>query len=335
MNTQVSPKMWLSKIFLTSLAPTRDIGLTLCGILIFFSQSLQANHANPTDFVRFLESDQGDQLQTAIVSYEDSKQRRVDLIGAIHIADASYYHKLNQLFKDYEVVLYELVGGPYKSPTVDHEEVIVTQQEPESFALKVIHQFYDYLRNTLKLSFQLDEVDYLASNFIHADVTHKEFANLQKEKNESFFQLWMKSMRSSLTTPTTSVPQPGILQILEIMQRQDSDVELKRILGKMFDEIEVLIGSIEAQGETVILTERNRVLLKKLSEQLSDGKTSIGIFYGSAHFIDVEQRLQKLGFKKTQSRWQTAWDLPPPAKPAPTPLPTSEQPTETKPSELR
>src|SRR6188472_1942551 len=51
-------------------------------------------------------------MQTAVVTYT-SKTRpgvSIDLIGAVHIADRSYYDELNKQFEGYDVVLYELVA---------------------------------------------------------------------------------------------------------------------------------------------------------------------------------------------------------------------------------
>ena len=53
-------------------------------------------------------------METAIVRYvpadKSQPQVEVDLIGAIHIADKSYYEELNKRFASYDVLLYELVA---------------------------------------------------------------------------------------------------------------------------------------------------------------------------------------------------------------------------------
>ncbi|HSJ02427.1 MAG TPA: hypothetical protein VK956_08245, partial [Verrucomicrobium sp.] len=65
-----------------------------------------------TDFVRFVEDDTGARLQTGIATYRNKEGVTVDLVGAIHIADATYFEELNEAFKGYDAVLYEMVGGP-------------------------------------------------------------------------------------------------------------------------------------------------------------------------------------------------------------------------------
>ena len=49
-------------------------------------------------------------LQVAVAEYRAADGSRLDLVGAVHVADAAYFHALNRAFDDYDVVLYELVG---------------------------------------------------------------------------------------------------------------------------------------------------------------------------------------------------------------------------------
>ena len=61
----------------------------------------------------------------------------------------------------------------------------------------------------------------------------------------------------------------------------------------------------------MLLTDRNKRCMEILAERLEKGDKNLGIFYGAAHMPDFEQRLLKLGFKKTDQRWMTAWDIRP------------------------
>ena len=52
-------------------------------------------------------------LQTAVVRFvpeSGDSEIIVDLIGAVHVGDRLYYQKLNKLFENYDVLLYELVA---------------------------------------------------------------------------------------------------------------------------------------------------------------------------------------------------------------------------------
>ena len=71
----------------------------------------QANdQATAADFIRFKsDPNGGGMLQTSIVRFADDKGDTVDLVGAIHIADHAYYDLLNERFKKYDSLLYEMV----------------------------------------------------------------------------------------------------------------------------------------------------------------------------------------------------------------------------------
>ena len=58
-------------------------------------------------------------MQTATVRYQTvlgGAGLTVDLIGAVHIGDTAYYSQLNEQFKQYDVVLYELVAPKGATP---------------------------------------------------------------------------------------------------------------------------------------------------------------------------------------------------------------------------
>jgi hypothetical protein len=71
----------------------------------------------------------------------------------------------------------------------------------------------------------------------------------------------------------------------------------------------------------LLISDRNQAATEVLQQQLADGKSRIGIFYGAAHMPDFEKRLvNELGMRKTEQAWVQAWDL----KSAPKPTsPTS------------
>lgn len=54
--------------------------------------ALAAAEEPKTNFIRFVEEEKSDSLQTAVVvSYESPQKVQVDLVGAIHIADKAYF----------------------------------------------------------------------------------------------------------------------------------------------------------------------------------------------------------------------------------------------------
>ena len=67
-------------------------------------------------------------LQLAITRFVPAADRSgatVDLIAAIHIADAAYYAELNRRFADYDSLLYELVAPVEgRIPEPDRKSVV-------------------------------------------------------------------------------------------------------------------------------------------------------------------------------------------------------------------
>lgn len=271
----------------------------------------------PTEFIRFVEDGSGARLQTGIATYRSKAGVTVDLIGAIHVADKAYYEKLNERFTHYDALLYEMVGGPIeKREKRKNEPAASTEEDAEEQAetaaaqkLSWLHSLYDRMQSSLALESQMAIVDYHASNFVHADMTVVQFSSLQKERSESFLSLWWKAVQAQVDQPQAS--QPGLIKILEILCRNDSATELKRLIGRSFDEMESIMTGMETGDGTVIVTERNKVALAVLEKQIVSGKKKFGIFYGAAHLPDMEKRLIEMGFTLQKSEWFTAWDLPP------------------------
>jgi len=143
----------------------------------------------PTNFIRFVEEDESDSLQTAVVSYESPQKVKVDLVGAIHIADKAYFDALNVRFKGYDAVLYELVGPSF-------EERGKPEVKQQAQKLQWVGQLQTLMRDTLKLHGQLEGIDYTAKNFVHADMDLSQFSQTQTQKQESFFSLYLKAAQA-------------------------------------------------------------------------------------------------------------------------------------------
>jgi len=256
-----------------------------------------------TDFIRFVENDQGASLQTAIANYVSPTGVIVDLIGAVHIADKKYFDELNQRFKRYDSVLYELVGRPVEQRT----EMKVADGNAK---LQWLGQMQETMRKKLALESQLQCIDYKAPNFVHADMSTEGFLDTQKDKKENFLTLWMKAAIASSVTADPEKEEPSMMEFLAILMRDDNASELKLMVGREFDRVENLMAGIESGNGTVIIGERNRHALEVLKKQIDAGKKHLAIFYGAAHLPDMEQRLLKQGYKLEKTEWLKAWDLP-------------------------
>ena len=183
-----------------------------------------------------------------------------------------------------------------------------------------------FMQKQLDLAYQLDEVNYTAKNFVHADMTVKQFRKQQQVRGESMFMLMFKLMREDMAARAKKGKRPADISTAELLKALLSpkrSVELKYLLARQFNEMERLTAGLNDEKGSVILTDRNKVALKVLKKEMDAGKKNLAIFYGAAHLPDMEKRMiEKMGFERKQIRWVKAWDLPkrqPPPKRQPSP----------------
>lgn len=249
-----------------------------------------------------------DRLQTAIVRFQ-KEGTVVDLIGVVHVADAAYYHALNERFREYDAVLYEMVGGPHRP---DGE----VDQDGAPDELGSLRQLQKFAKALLGLEFQLDAVDYSAPNLVHADVAWSEFDALMEARNETILTLVSRAMNLSAEQELPGVPSDeaavqAMLNRLFSAVLTGNSAELKRTVAPFLSEAENLITRIEAEDGTVLVSERNRVVMEKLAEvRAGKGPGKYAIFYGAGHMPDLESRLVAEGFVRGDTTWLDAWTIP-------------------------
>jgi len=257
-----------------------------------------------TEFIRIEEDDKAARLQTSVTRYEKDGVT-VDLIGAVHIADKKYYADLNKSFEKYDALLFEMVGG----------EEMVQGKVPDrekgggDIQTNLLRGMVDGMSRFLKLSGQMQEIDYSAENFVHADLTMKQFQAKQAAKGESLFSF---ALAAAQQAQNEGVEQPNPARLIAALLSGDSNslkFEMMKSLGQGDDQIAALAGN------NVIIGDRNAKCLRVLRKQVNKkGHRTLGIFYGAAHNPDLEARLLKMGYKKGKQEWMTAWDVPKAAK---------------------
>ncbi len=270
-----------------------------------------------TKFVRF--HDSGEQtgegvLETAIATYEGKNGEKVELISAVHVADAGYYARLARLFKSYDSLLYEMVKAKGTKPPAPGRRKMT-----ESGGM--ISMFQRFMRDTLELEFQVEAIDYRAKNFVHADLDAETFHKMSKEKGESLVRLMLNSaianLRRAGTSEDKSDPNLGMKMLFALFSKDRSRL-LKYLLARELQNIEAMMAGIEkgVDGKgSVILIERNKQLMRVLHQRLARGEKKIGVFYGGAHLKDVEARIFKeIGLRRTGVRWEKAWEIRKPKK---------------------
>lgn len=267
----------------------------------------EAEAQKESQFLRLRRAEDGSPvaLEVAIVRYVpmDCGQTAptVDLIPAIHVGDRAYYAKLNELFGKYEAVLYELVadegtkvpkGGPKRS----------------SHPVSLIQQGMTKL---LDLEFQLEGVDYTAENMVHADMTPDEFAASMRERGESMFQVFLRMMGHAMAQQQPgSASGPSDWDMVVALFSKDRAIKLKRLMAEQFEDMEGSLSAVEGPDGSTLITERNKVALGVLREQLDGGKKTVSVFYGAGHMPDFDQRLREdFALVPIRTEWVVAWDL--------------------------
>lgn len=265
-----------------------------------------APDAIPSDFVRFVEAGDGGRLETAITRYRKDDVE-VTFFAAVHIADAACYAALNDRFTACDALLYELVAAPDARPGKGQKER----------GFSPVSLLQRGLKTSLELAFQLDEIDYQAKNFVHADMTPQEFEHSMAERGESMLSIMWEMMQ-----------QGARQQREQAGERDDGDGEgaakakpfdlvaafrsgegrhlLRMTFGKQLEQVEGMMAG--GKGST-LLEGRNEKCLEVLRRELQAGKKRLGVYYGAAHFPHMERRLvEDLGFAKSGHEWLVAWD---------------------------
>ena len=282
--------------------------LGLLGVCLAVAVGVRAEEKEAAEHMRFVEDDDGAaRLETVVVKMTGPSGVQVDLVGAVHVADAAYFEALNERFKGYDAVLYELVGSPEKGKPLGNRAVA------NDARLGWIGTLQQKMKEALKLEGQLEKIDYTAANFVHADMGMEEFQKTQETKQETFLGLWLKAMAAQQSVGSSEAAGndlASVMVLMQILMKKDGSDDLKRLIGREFDQVESIMSGLEAGGGTVIIGERNRVALEVMAAQIAVGKKRLAIFYGAGHFPDMQKRLEAMGFKKSGEEWLAAWSVP-------------------------
>ena len=273
-------------------------------------QTASSESLEPPLFLRLHEDKAGGPiaLETAIVRYgpkgnTTDHTTHVDLVAAVHIGEKEYFSTLNQLFRTYDVVLYELVAPP-------NARVPQAGGRPAG----AIGTAQQGLTKLLGLQFQLDQIDYTAQNFVHADLSPREFNRAMQRRGESWWTMFSKIMQESMARanekPKKQSPELSFGDLFGIVFGSNRELKMKRVLADQFSNMEVLTTAFGGEEGSSLITDRNTAALSVLRQQLQKRSQSIAIFYGAAHMHDFDQRLRKdFQLQPTEAVWLEAWNL--------------------------
>lgn len=248
------------------------------------------------------------ELQTAITQYQNADGVVIELVAAIHIADAEYYAQLNDYFATRDSVLYELVAEAHQRPS---PAAANTGDSAIGFIQSVLARFLD-------MSFQLEKIDYSADNFRHADLSPGQLLELMQSRNESFFSMFLDLALAQMAaeqqqdTGNTALSSLNILTLLNAFAADDQASAFKYLLAEELSHSGGIVLGPELEQQITLLGERNRVAVEVLAETLKEpDQRSVSIFYGAAHMAGIEREIvSSLGFERTNQRWLAAWIIP-------------------------
>lgn len=285
-------------------------GALACALVTLAALSAAAEPAE--EFAR-LSRDAGSApraLQTAIVTYAPADGHgdyTVDLIGAVHVADQAYYAELNQRFMDYDAVLFEMVLREDKAPLPEDRKITAGGD------LSFISVMQNGMKDMLGLSFQLDEIDYGAANFVHADLSTRALQESMEARDESLYVYFWRMVFASFDQYARDPLGTRDWELAATLLSSGQDENALKIVVA-----EELLAAMESgdmfggEDGSAIIAARNEHAMGVLREQIDAGTRHIGIFYGVAHMPDFEQRLEAMGLVKTRTEWLDAWRLAPP-----------------------
>ncbi len=265
-----------------------------------------AKEPKASQFLRIVKDKQGNPqaMETAIVRYEPMNCGQtgpaVDLVAAVHVGEKGYYQELNKAFKDYDVVLYELVAPEgTKVPKGGGEG----GAHPVSALQKGMTQM-------LELRFQLEEIDYTPKHFVHADMSPEDLAERMKDRGESLMAMFLRAMGYAMAKQGSEPGRSPDADLLMALFDKDRALALKRLMAEQFQDMEGMMKALEGPDGSSLIAGRNQAALDVLKKQLGEGKKKIAVFYGAGHMADMEKRLRDdFGLVPIRTRWVKAWDL--------------------------
>jgi len=284
-------------------------------------------------YIRFVDQPDGTAtLETSIIRLRKGDVT-VDLIGAIHIADAPYFEGLNTRFKDYDAMLYEMVKprptpqsatgpttGPATGPATGESTAVKRPKKPArspDVAMRSVGMLQSFMKDALGLRFQLDEVDYSPNNFVHADLLSDEFTRRSAERGQEMWKLLLRSMTVDPNDPAVrraAAAAPGPMDIIRALQAPDRQSRLKRLMGETMENADEMLDSLSGPEGSVIIDDRNARALEVLTIEMESGKKRLAVFYGAGHMKKMEETmLRDMGFiREGEPEWLIAWTIPKP-----------------------
>ncbi|MFK7766663.1 MAG: hypothetical protein AB8B55_05535 [Mariniblastus sp.] len=245
-------------------------------------------------------------LETSITRYEMTNEKgiriTVDLIGAVHIGEEKYFATLNERFKQYESMLYELVAP---------EGTVIPKGGGRSDGIPTnpIAMMQKGMQSALGLEFQLEHIDYTKGNFVHADMTPAEFSQSMKKNDESVSKYMVRAIGQSMALQSAGRGDSS-MDMVFAMFSSNKELRMRRAFAKQIQDMEAGMVVFKGKDGSTIIDHRNAKCMKILEREIAAGKRNIAIFYGAGHLPDMQRRLiNDFEMKRGGQVWLEAWSL--------------------------
>jgi hypothetical protein len=240
-------------------------------------------------------------VQTGSRLFRKAGAPDVDLVGAMHAAEPSYYRELQAILGMSDLVLYEgVTDGTRKDPLA----WLGDEDQQKSG--------YGRLASALGLITQHKGIDYRRKTFRNCDLTIQEMQAILREEMERDDPAsdQAKSANKELRQVGRmiggkSLLVNGVIGLVGSSSMLRVRVRFMLVASGVDSDAE---NALDARLQQLILEDRNAHVMKELREILRrESHRRIAIFYGAAHLPDMQKRLLAWGYRPAgATRWNSA-----------------------------
>ncbi len=282
--------------------------VAVCVLIVVASASSSSyaradDPATTADFIRIdVDAERADRaLQVAVVRYRKPGARAsnfVDLVGVVHVGDALYYEELNASFRQYDTLLFELIAPN----DLDTSRGL----EPGSGFISGAQRA---MKDALGLEFQLEHIDYSATNFVHADFSPDQLKDSMRERGESLYVYFWRAFYAGMSDYARDPLGLKSVELLSALAASDDSARLRKVFARELIRSDAMLDAFGGDEGSALIEARNEHAMQVFDDKWQAGRRRLGIFYGAAHMPDFDARLRQRGFEPVETRWLDAWQI--------------------------
>lgn len=230
------------------------------------------------NFVKFIKILEDEQMQIACKTYLTHLGGKITFLSAAHFAEKGLYEDHQKILDAADYVLFEGKGFDKEGLEFLKTELGKNIDLLSNFNLKVAHAY--------NLEYQYDNIDYNKNNFIHADLTFKELAQVIDINAKELDCI--KDEYKNADNPIDFFYNEEVEKLKKCTFSSQFD-KFKEYCTLSEDDLKNKLGKEYVENEFV---KRNDIIIKKLSNLISQNSNAhIVIYYGVSHFLSLERDL--------------------------------------------